>query len=258
MVDRERHDELGLDGREPMIELPGSAVPPKLSARRWSRAIIVVLICTSAALLLSVDEVYGSLRQALSVAEPLIAGHPYLGAVVFVLLAAMSAVLAFFSSALLLPAAVYTWGNAVTLGLLWLGWLLGGLCTYALGRGLRRPQAQAQAKAKAKASRTSSEFDFYRQRFQGEVTFALVLLLHLAMPSEIPGYLCGYIGVRLRTYVAALALAELPYAVGAVLLGDGVVNRHIGWLLAVGLVGAAFSLYALRVLHERLDQPSSL
>jgi uncharacterized membrane protein YdjX (TVP38/TMEM64 family) len=252
MADRERHDEPGCDGRKPMIEPPSSAVPPKLNVRRWSRAIIVVLICTSAALLLSVDEVYGSLRQALSVAEPLIAGHPYLGAVAFVLLAAMSAILAFFSSALLLPAAVYTWGNAVTLGLLWLGWLLGGLCTYALGRGLRRPQA------KAKASRTSSEFDFYRQRFQGEVTFALVLLLHLAMPSEIPGYLCGYLGVRLRTYVAALALAELPYAVGAVLLGDGVVNRHIGWLVAVGLVGAAFSLYALRVLHERLDQPSSL
>jgi len=248
MADQERHDEPGCDGRKPMIEPPNSAVPPKLSARRWSRAIIVVLICTSAALLLSVDEVYGSLRQALSVAEPLIAGHPYLGAVVFVLLAAMSAILAFFSSALLLPAAVFTWGNAVTLGLLWLGWLLGGLCTYALGRGLRRPQA--------KASRTSSEFDFYRQRFQGEVTFALVLLLHLAMPSEIPGYLCGYLGVRLRTYVAALALAELPYAGGAVLLGDGVVNRHIGWLVAVGLVGAAFSLYALRVLHERLDQPS--
>ena len=81
--------------------------------------------------------------------------------------------------------------------------------------------------------------------FRGEVTFALVLLLHLAMPSEIPGYLCGYIGVRRRTYFAALAVAELPYAFGAVMLGDGVVNRHIGWLVAFGLAGAAFSLCAL-------------
>jgi uncharacterized membrane protein YdjX (TVP38/TMEM64 family) len=75
------------------------------------------------------------------------------------------------------------------------------------------------------------------------------------MPSEIPGYLCGYIGVRRRTYVAALALAELPYAFGAVMLGDGVVNRQIGWLVAFGLAGAAFSLCALWVLHKRLDQP---
>ena len=233
-----------------MTEPPSVAIPPNPRARSWGRAVVVVLICASVALLLSVDEVYEGLQRALSAAEPLIAGHPYLGAFVFVLLAAISAILAFFSSALLLPAAVFAWGDAVTLGLLWLGWLLGGMCTYALGRGLRRPQG--------KASQTSSQFDFYLKRVPGEVTFALVLLLYLALPSEIPGYLCGYLGVRLRTYFAALALAELPYAVGAVLLGDGVVNRNIGWLVAFGLVGAALSLYALRVLHKRLDQPSGL
>jgi uncharacterized membrane protein YdjX (TVP38/TMEM64 family) len=205
-----------------------------------------VLICASVALLLSVDAVYESLHRALSATEPLIAGHPYLGAVVFVLLAAVSAIVAFFSSALLLPVAVYAWGNTVTLGLLWLGWLLGGVCTYALGRGLRRPQRTA--------SGTSSQFDFYLQRAPGEVTFALALLLCLAVPSEIPGYLCGYLGVRLRTYFAALALAELPYAIGAVLLGDGVVNRHIGWLVAFGLAGAGLSLYALWLLHEQLTR----
>jgi uncharacterized membrane protein YdjX (TVP38/TMEM64 family) len=207
-----------------------------------------VLICTSLALLLSVDAVYGRLQQALSAAEPLIAAHPYVGAVVFVVLAALSAILAFFSSALLLPAAVFAWGNTVTLGLLWLGWLLGGMCTYALGRGLRRPHGRAP--------RTSRQLDFYLQRVRGELTFALVLLLQLAIPSEIPGYLCGYIGVRRRTYVSALAMAEFPYAVGAVMLGDGVVNRHIGWLVAFGLIGAAFSLFALWVLHKWLDQSS--
>jgi len=200
------------------------------------------------ALLLSVDEVYESLQRALFAAEPLIAGHPYLGAVVFVLLAALSAVLAFFSSALLLPAAVYTWGNTVTFGLLWLGWLLGGICTYALGRGLRGPQGRV--------SKTSSQFDFYVQRAPGEVTFAFILLLYLALPSELPGYLCGYLRVRFRTYFAALALAELPYAVGAVLLGAGVVHRHVGVLVAFGLIGAALGLYAMRMLHRRLDQLS--
>ena len=227
---------------------PSAAAAPTSSVRSWSRAVVVVLICTSVALLLSVDAVYGSLQQVLSAAEPLIAGHPYLGAVVFVVLAAASAILAFFSSALLLPAAVYAWGNTVTLGLLWLGWLLGGMCTYALGRGLRSPQG--------KASRTSKQLDFYLQRVQGEVTFVLVLLLHLAMPSEIPGYVCGYLGVRRRIYVSALALAELPFAVGAVMLGEGVVNRQIGWLVGFGLIGAALSLCALWMLHRRLEQPS--
>jgi uncharacterized membrane protein YdjX (TVP38/TMEM64 family) len=225
-----------------------AAATPTPSVRSWSRAVVVVLICTSAALLLSIDAVYGALQRVLAAAEPLIAGHPYLGAVVFVVLAAASAILAFFSSALLLPAAVYAWGNTVTLGLLWLGWLLGGMCTYALGRGLRGPQG--------KAPRISKQLDFYLQRVQGEVTFVLVLLLHLAMPSEIPGYVCGYLGVRRRIYVAALALAELPFAIGAVMLGDGVVNRQIGWLVGFGIIGAALSLCSLWVLHRRLEQSS--
>ena len=66
-----------------------AAATPTPSVRSWSRAIVVVLICTSVALLLSVDAVYGGLQQLLSVAEPLIAGHPLLGAVVFVVLAAV-------------------------------------------------------------------------------------------------------------------------------------------------------------------------
>jgi len=228
--------------------LPSAVAAAKPRAHGWGRAVVVVLICASVALLLSVDEVYESLQRALFAAEPLIAGHPYLGAVVFVLLAALSAVLAFFSSALLLPAAVYTWGNTVTFGLLWLGWLLGGICTYALGRGLRGPQGRVAA--------TSSQFDFYVQRAPGEVTFAFILLLYLALPSELPGYLCGYLRVRFRTYFAALALAELPYAVGAVLLGAGVVHRHVGVLVAFGLIAAALGLYAMRMLHRRLDQLS--
>jgi len=207
-----------------------------------------VLICASVALLLSVDAVYETLHRALSAAEPLIAGHPYLGPFVFVLFAAASAVLAFFSSALLLPAAVYAWGSTVTFGLLWLGWLLGGICTYALGRGLRGSQHRERE--------ISRKFDFYVQSVRGELTFAFVLLLCLALPSELPGYICGYLRVRFRTYFAALALAELPYAVGAVLLGAGVVNRHIGMLVSFGLIGAALSLYALRTLHRRLDQTS--
>jgi len=227
---------------------PSAIAPAKPRAHSWGRAVAVVLICASVALLLSVDAVYAVLQRALLAAEPLIAGHPYLGVVAFVLLAALSAVLAFFSSALLLPAAVYAWGSTVTFGLLWLGWLLGGVCTYALGRGLRGPLGRA--------SKTSSQFDFYVQRAPGEVTFAFVLLLYLALPSELPGYLCGYLRVRLRTYFAALALAELPYAVGAVLLGAGVVHRDVGVLVSFGLIGAALSLYALRILHRRLDQLS--
>lgn len=231
-----------------MMKPPNAAGRPGLQARSWSRAVAVVLICTSVALLLSFDAVNDSLQRALSAVQPSIAGHPRLGAVAFVLFAALSAVLAFFSSALLLPVAVYTWGTTVTLVLLWLGWLLGGICTYALGRVLRRSREGGHG--------ASSKIDLYLQGAPGEVTFGLTLLLCLALPSEIPGYLCGYLGVRIRTYVSALAIAELPYAIGAVMLGQGVAHRQIGWLVAVGFIGASLILLALRALHKRLQPPS--
>ena len=140
-----------------MIEPPKVAARPELHARSWGPAVAVVLICASIALLLSFDAVYERLQWALSAAQPSIAAHPRLGAIAFVLFAALSAILACFSSALL-PAAVFTWGTTVTLGLLWLGWLLGGLVTSALGRELRRPRGMV--------SKTPNKLDLYLQTTQ--------------------------------------------------------------------------------------------
>lgn len=220
--------------------------PPHPHTRALVRALIIVLICVSAALFLSIDSVYHGLQRMLAEAEPLISAHPLLGAFVFVLLSALSAMLAFFSSALLVPAAVFAWGNTLAVFLLWLGWLLGGVFTYSLGRGLRRPPGGE--------SGPPSRFAAYLPKVSAEIGFPLVLLWQLALPSEIPGYLCGYLGVPFRTYVAALAVAELPYAIGAVLLGESVVNRKLGWLVALSVVGATIGFFLVRMLQKRLDR----
>ena len=222
------------------------AKPPHLHTHSRVRALVIVLICVSAALFLSIDSVYQGLHQVLAEAEPLIAAHPVLGAVVFVLLSAVSAMLAFFSSALLVPAAVFAWGNTLAVGLLWLGWLLGGVFTYSLGHALRRPPGEE--------SGPPSRFAAYLPHVSAEIGFPLVLLWQLALPSELPGYLCGYLRVPFRTYVAALAVAELPYAIGAVLLGESVVNRKLGWLVALSVVGATVGFLLVRTLQRRLDR----
>lgn len=222
------------------------AKPPHLHTRSLVRALAIVLICVSAALFLSIDSVYEVLHRALAEAEPLIAAHPVLGAVVFVLLSAVSAMLAFFSSALLVPAAVFAWGNTLAVGLLWLGWLLGGMFTYSLGHALRRPPGEE--------SGPPSRFAAYLPHVSAEIGFPLVLLWQLALPSELPGYLCGYLRVPFRTYLAALAVAELPYAIGAVLLGESVVNRKLGWLVAISVVGATVGFLLVRTLQRRLDR----
>ena len=107
-------------------------------------------------LLLSFDSLYALLQQGLDEARPVIRAHPVGGAVLFVLLSAASAWLAFFSSALLVPVAVYSWGRTVTIVLLWLGWMLGGVCAYGMGRVFGRPLVHGLGSARLS--------DFYLER----------------------------------------------------------------------------------------------
>ena len=216
---------------------------PRSRRKALLRALAVVLACAAAAALLSVDAVYAALQRLLLAAEPLIAAHPLVGAVAFVALAALSAVLAFFSSALLVPAAVFTWGQWLTGALLWLGWWLGGLFAYTVGRSLRRSTAAHEG--------APGRFAAYLPASTQTLGFPLVLLWQLVLPSEIPGYVCGWLRVPRRTYLAAVAVAELPYAVGAVLVGETVVQRHTGWLLALGVLAAVLVYALVRMLQAR-------
>lgn len=210
----------------------------------WRRALALLLVFALLAVLLSVDALHAFLQGMLTAAEPWIAAHPGWGELVFVLLSALSAMLAFFSSAVLVPAAVYSWGKPITMGLLWLGWLLGGLCAYGVGRSFGRPLLGTSGSDKVSG--------FYRQRLPANVGLPVVFLLQLGLPSEIPGYLCGLLHVRLRIYVTALALAELPYAIGTVWVGESILQRESGWLLGLGVAAALTSGYALYLLHKAL------
>lgn len=204
----------------------------------------LVLAAVAAAALLYADPVYRALQALLDWAAPAIRAHPVAGVALFVGLSAVSAMLAFFSSAALVPAAVVAWGAWPSAALLWLGWWLGGTLAYGLGRALGRPLMRGRKVQQAVAA--------YRARLTGTRGVGLVLLLQLALPSEIPGYLCGALGVPLRTYAVALALAELPFAAGTVLLGDGVVQRNGPLLVGVAVVGGALMLAAGALLRRRM------
>lgn len=211
------------------------------------RAVLILALCALAAVLLSIDSLNAGLHRLLAAAEPTIAAHPVSGLLLFVALSALSAVVAFFSSALLVPVAVYTWGTPTTAVLLWSGWWLGGACTYAFGRALRRPLIRMAGHAE--------QLDFYRHRVPADAGFAMILLLQIALPSEIPGYLCGVMRVPFRTYASALAVAELPYAVGTVLIGDSLLQQRTGLLLSLGVLGAVASGLAVHRLRRRLSPP---
>jgi uncharacterized membrane protein YdjX (TVP38/TMEM64 family) len=207
-----------------MKKTQGERTP--IPVRRAAMAIGAILLAAFAAW--SAD-LHRYVVRAVELSGPLMTRDPVGGALLFVGLAALSAVLVFFSGMLLVPFGVHMWGEAGCLLLLWSGWLLGGILTYAIGRRLGWPIVRWVLSRRLAAE--------YEARIPESRSFWPVLLAQLALPSEAVGYICGMLKVPPVTYVAALAVAELPYALGTVLLGTAFLRGKYLVLLSVALAG---------------------
>jgi uncharacterized membrane protein YdjX (TVP38/TMEM64 family) len=218
--------------------------PPLPPAGR--RALLIVLLAAGLALVASSAEWHEWLIGFLPAVEAVIRDRPVLGVSVFVLYAALSAMLAFVSSAVIVPVSVYVWGKGISMLLLWVGWILGGVCAYAISRYFGRTVVNALRAGPALAR--------YENRISQRASFGLVLLFQLAVPSEVPGYVLGLIRYSFWKYIGALALAELPYAVVTVYVGASFLERRTYMLMAVGAAVAAFSAWAMYTLHRRVAE----
>lgn len=212
-------------------------------------AAIPVLIVVVGLLLVS-ERVHDVLLDILGRAHVVAADHMWVAAALVVTFAAVGAMIAFVSSWVVLPFAVYTWGFAQALALLWIGWLLGGIASYAIGRFLGRPAVSWLAAADV--------LERYERRVSHRSTFGLILLLQLGVPSEIPGYLLGLVRYPFAWYVLALGAAELVHGIPAVLLGAGLVERHSWLVAAIALVMIAVTLAAAYGLRRRWVQGPAL
>jgi threonine/homoserine/homoserine lactone efflux protein len=68
----------------------------------------------------------------------------------------------------------------------------------------------------------------------------------------------GSLRYRFPIYFLALALAELPFAMAAVLLSSGFLERQYWTMAVVGVAGIAFLAWAIRRLHRELEgKPAS-
>jgi uncharacterized membrane protein YdjX (TVP38/TMEM64 family) len=208
------------------------------------RALMIVLAVAGLAIIASSGTLHAWLMNTLPAAEALIRQRAVLGVTVFVVFAALSAMLAFVSSAVIVPVGVYVWGKAATVFLLWLGWTLGGVAAYVISR--------SSGRAVVRALSAGSLLERYERRIPRDAPFGLVLLLQIALPSEVPGYLLGLARYDFRKFLGALALAELPYAVATTYLGAGFLERRTYLLVGVGAALAAFAGWAVYALHRRV------
>lgn len=183
--------------------------------------------------------------EAIHWAEGAISEHPLAGAAVFFVFSAVSAMLAFASSAVLVPPANLVWGKALSFLLLWGGWLTGAVLAYGIGRLLRPLLARSPFEDK---------LEKYQQYASQHMSFWALLLFCLAVPSEILGYVLGSIRYPLMKFLAAMAIAEAGYALGVVIAGESLlVDKPLPILISLGVLAvlAAGAGLLLRLMKKR-------
>ncbi|MDC3988436.1 TVP38/TMEM64 family protein [Polyangium jinanense] len=195
--------------------------------------------------------------EGISVLTTMLARHPIAAIALFVLLAGASSMLTFFSSTVLIPVALDAWGALATFVLLWVGWLLGGVGAYAVGRGVGGTLLGRLVPRRRIAH--------YERRLSVDTPIWIVLLLQLALPSEVPGYLLGTLRYSFFRYLFVVSVGELPYALGSVYLGESFLRGDpvmltLGALAAVVLIGLAAMLlrrrFGISVVEGRKDDPT--
>ncbi len=209
----------------------------------WRRAVLLCLLCVAIGAIATSEALHSLLLGILSESKEVIERYPTAGGLLFVFCAALSAMLAFVSVAVIVPIAVFTWGAPVSMLLLWFGWILGGALSFAAGRAFGGPLLRW-----AVSPRTLQKFESHVHR---DMPFFIVLLFQAAVPSEIPGYLLGTVGYRFDRYLLALAIAELPFAAATIALSESLVANR-AWTLWTGGAGlVTVSLGAILLLRRR-------
>jgi uncharacterized membrane protein YdjX (TVP38/TMEM64 family) len=207
------------------------------------------LLIFLAGLFAASDTLHGKTEAIVVWTENLISQAPLLGMLAFLSLAMLSAMVAFFSSALLAPIAIYAWGKAGCLALLWCGWFLGGVASYCVGRYLGRSVAATIV--------GSDKIAAWENQVSEHTRFVHILFFQAIVPSEIPGYILGVLRYRMALYLVALGITELPYAIATVYLGDSFLKGEgrVFFLLGIGaIVLAAFVVQIHRRLSRQLSQ----
>jgi uncharacterized membrane protein YdjX (TVP38/TMEM64 family) len=188
---------------------------------------LLVAVVAVAALAASFGTVQQQVIAGLEYTSALISAHPVRGALLFVAVSALSAMLMFFSSVVLVPVGIGAWGDVGCFLLLWSGWFLGGLLTYSIGRHLGRPIVERLL--------TRAEIEVYEHRIPPSGSFLKAFLVQLAFPSDVVGYFFGLLRYPRASYLGSLLCAEFPYAFGTVFLGAAFLQKQYV-LLATGVV----------------------
>lgn len=208
------------------------------------RLAIVVLFVAAVFAVAGSEVLHQGILDVLGAAERVMRAYPRAGMALFLVLAAASAMLSFFSSSALVPIGVFVWGPTTTLLLLWAGGAIGGTGGYWMARTLGRRIVKRLV--------PEAPFRRYERFFRERAQWRTVLLFRIALQSELPSYVLGVLRYPFTKYLPMMLLAELPYVVIATYLGETFLERNavvFGLVLAAGL---SMTVIAFRLLQREM------
>jgi len=211
--------------------------------------VIVGILIVVAGLITASDTLHDRTAEIIVWTEGVVSQAPVLGMVLFVLLSMVSAMVAFLSSAVFVPIAIYAWGKAGTFVLLWLGWLLGGILSFCVGRFLGRSVVGMLIDEQKIAG--------WERELGARSRFIHILMFQAAVPSEIPGYVLGILRYRFPLYLAALAITELPYAIATVYLGESFLEGESTVFILLGVAVIVLGIFLLQGIRKLIGQRNS-
>lgn len=201
-------------------------MPSKYASRFEKLGALALIVALVLALFLASETITDALYALIFWGEGLINAQPLLGTIAFFALSALSAILAFASTILLIPSAILVWGMPLTFLLLLGGWIAGAIITYWIGSRLARPALAWLV--------TEQKLSHYERLVSKETKFWMILLFCLAVPSEIPGFILGAMRYDFAKFISAVIIAETIYAFGSVLVAQDILDKEI--LSAGGII----------------------
>ncbi len=181
--------------------------------------------------------------QTLSLSKAYIELYPILGIFIFLALAVVSAFFMFFSSIVIVPVAVFAWGELTTFLFLLLGWFIGAMIAYMVGKNFGRRVVEYFVSKK--------KIDEYGNLISKEMGFFDIVFLKLALPSEAPSFFLGIVRYPFLKYIVVVIISELPFAIWAVYLGEAFVDDNRILFLGTLIAGFAFLSIAAREYRKK-------
>ena len=206
---------------------------------------IVILIILGIGLFYVSISFQNAIYDSITVLEKFIRGHLVLGALMFIVLSAFSAMLSPFSSVPLVPPAILVWGKLLTMLFLLTGWILGGIAGYAVGLYFGYPIVVKIIDHR--------KVDRWVAEVPEKIGFWLIILFRLISPSEI-GYVFGIIRYSFLKYAVATAISEAPYAIAIVYVSDAFLNENPKLFLFIGGVWVVVFFYMIHLFRKRYNQ----